>query len=253
MKGEHFTNLYTDLLHYGEPITIRDAKCLELIDYTMILTDPLDCLTSFRHRNLNLDYCKKEWLWYLKGDRYDASIMEHASMWKKIQLPDGGFNSNYGQYIFTEGQFRWVVDSLLKDRNSRQACMQLLNSSHMYHKNPDVVCTMGIQFFIRFNRLMMFVHMRSNDAIFGMTNDVFCFSQLHQMVYWYLKDQGMDIELGEYVHRVGSLHVYERHYARLVQLVAAKGSDYYEIDVPTPKSFQDFMGNESEYSHWLRS
>ena len=260
MKGEHFTLLYTDLIRGGDMIEIRGEKCLELIDYTMIIDDPLDCLTSYKARNLNLDYCKKEWLWYLHGDRYDASIMEHASMWKKIQLADGAFNSNYGQYIFREAQFDWVVSSLIKDPHSRQACMQLLNSSHMWHGNPDVVCTMGIQFLIRKNRLSMYVRMRSNDAIFGMTNDVFCFSQLHQMVYWALKEKGLDIELGEYCHNVGSLHVYERHFSMLTQLVAARGDDRYDVEMPRPKSFDDFKslighgpGNGSAYANWMLS
>ena len=260
MRGNHFTELYHDLCVMGSLITIKGQECLEYIDYTMVIDDPRDCLTSFTHRNLNLQYCKKEWLWYLHGDRYDGSIMEHASLWKKIQLPDGGFNSNYGQYIFRQGQFGWVVNSLVKDPNSRQACMQLLNSSHMHEGNPDVVCTMGIQFLIRNKQLSMYVQMRSNDAIFGMTNDVFCFSQLHQMVYWALKAEGLDIELGKYVHRIGSLHVYERHFGMLLKLASACGSDHYEIDVPEPTSIEDFTsimayspGNGSAYANWMLS
>jgi len=181
-------------------------------------------------------------------------------MWKKIQLADGAFNSNYGQYIFKEAQFDWVVSSLIKDPHSRQACMQLLNSSHMYDENPDVVCTMGIQFLIRDGRLSMYVNMRSNDAIFGMTNDVFCFAQLHQMVYWALKEKGLDIKLGKYVHRVGSLHVYERHFAMLLKLTSAQGMDHYDIDIPEPTSFNDFKslmgyvrGNGSAYANWMLS
>ena len=260
MSGKHFTRLYSAFLYAGEMIEIKGQKCLEMIDYTMIIEDPRDCLTSFKARKLNLNYCKKEWLWYLNGDRYDASIMEHASLWKKIQLPDGGFNSNYGQYIFAQGQFNWVVNTLVKDPHSRQACMQLLSPSHLWHDNPDVVCTMGIQFFIRNKKLSMYVRMRSNDAIFGLTNDVFCFSQLHQMVYWALKDQGLDIELGIYSHSVGSLHVYERHFAMLLELANANGLDHYQVDIPEPKSFADFKwlmhngtGNGSDYAKWMLS
>ena len=260
MKGQHFTNLYRDLSTHGELVTIKDSPCIELIDHAMVIYDPRDCLTSFTHRNLNLAYCKKEWLWYLTGNRFDASIMDHASMWKKIQLPDGAFNSNYGQYIFAQGQFNWVVDSLVKDIHSRQACMQLLNSSHMYDENPDVVCTMGIQFLIRNGRLSMYVQMRSNDAIFGMTNDVFCFAQLHQMVYWALRARGLEIELGQYVHRVGSLHVYERHFPMLLKLSCAHGMDHYDIEIPEPTSIEDFTsimgyarGNGSAYADWMLS
>lgn len=62
MNGQHFTELYRDLSMMGNLITIKESECIEYIDYTMIIDDPRDCLTSFTHRNLNLQYCKKEWL-----------------------------------------------------------------------------------------------------------------------------------------------------------------------------------------------
>jgi thymidylate synthase len=255
-RGEHFTQLYSLLWKYGDRIEIKGQNCIELMNYRLTLTDPTDCLTSFEPRKLNLTYCKKEWLWYLNGDRFDDSIEQYASMWKKIKQPDGGYNSNYGQYIFGQGQFDWVVDSLLSDPSSRQACIQLLSPAHFYPGNTDVVCTMGIQFMIRDGLLHMFVRMRSNDAIFGMTNDVFCFSQLHQMVFWALRDKGMSLGLGTYIHDVGSMHVYERHFGMLQEL--AENPRHSQIQIPKAKSYDDYkslakygQGNGSEYAKWM--
>ena len=256
--GEHFSYLYRLLHVSGELINIKGQQCIELPEYRLVLENPRDCLTSFKARKLNLDYCKREWLWYLNGDRYDDSIEQHATMWKKIKQPDGGYNSNYGQYIFGQKQFDWVVNSLVKDAASRQACIQLLSPSHFYENNTDVVCTMGIQFMIRKSCLNMTVRMRSNDAIFGMTNDVFCFSQLHQMVYWALRDKGMTLDLGTYMHDVGSMHVYERHFDMLKLLASSDTAEYYKIDIPEPASLSDFTsllnygeGNGSPYANWM--
>ena len=262
MKGQHFLRLYQDLWNLGHRVKIKQDQCIELVNYEMVIRDPTDCLTSFAPRKLNLAYCKAEWLWYLRGDRFDQSIETHATMWKKLRQPDGGYNSNYGQYIFGQKQFDWVIECLVNDPSSRQACMQLLNVTHMYAGNTDVVCTMGIQFLIRNERLDMFVRMRSNDAIYGMTNDVFCFSQLHQMVKAGLLLSGLDVQLGKYHHSVGSLHVYERHFPMLQELASGLSQDYQSIDIPAPVSYLDFAylrdnpkanASQSEYVQWMLS
>lgn len=258
MSKRSFLKLYNDLLLQGEEIEIGGNSCLELNNYEVCIPDPRDCLTSFEARKLNLDYCKAEWLWYLNAHRFDTEIEEHATMWKKLRQEDGGYNSNYGVYIFGQYQFEWVIKSLVKDTSSRQACMQLLNTSHMYDENTDVVCTMGIQFLIRHGHLNMYVNMRSNDAIYGFTNDVFCFAQLHQMVYWKLREKGVKVKLGQYFHRAGSMHVYERHFEMLKQLVVDGFTGYKRIHIPEPKDFEDFKwlmfrgpGNGSNYANWM--
>lgn len=262
MKGQHFLRLYQDLWNFGHRVKIKQDQCIELVNYQMVIRDPTDCLTSFAPRKLNLQYCKAEWLWYLRGDRFDHTIEQHATMWKKLKQPDGGYNSNYGQYIFGQKQFDWVVDSLVNDPTSRQACMQLLNNTHMYAGNTDVVCTMGIQFLIRNGQLDMYIRMRSNDAIYGMTNDVFCFAQLHQMVQAALAMCGLKVRLGQYFHSVGSLHVYERHFEMLQQLAHSLEKHYQPIEIPLPSSYLDFVHLQgadqtlipySEYTDWMLS
>lgn len=181
------------------------------------------------------------------GDRFDTSIEQHATAWKKLRDTDGGFNSNYGQYIFRGllrgsdhgSQFDWVVDELKRDPDSRRACIVLLNRHHLRQDNVDVVCTYAMSFRIRQNRLNMSVSMRSNDVIFGMTNDVFCFSMLHEMLLVFLQSHYPDLRLGEYTHKVDSLHVYQRHFGMLQELVEQGMDGYYHIHVP-PGDVHDF-------------
>src|SRR4029453_8927030 len=65
-------------------------------------------------------------------------------------------------------------------------------------------CTSTLQFVIRDHRLNLMTTMRSNDAYFGLPHDIFCFTMLQDLIA-----RSLDIELGTYVHSVGSLHVYE--------------------------------------------
>lgn len=263
-QGIQYLRAYRDLQTKGKIVQPHGTKTLELLNYQFIIPPAPNFVTSFRARNLNLTYCKQEWLWYLRGDRFDTSIEDHATMWKKIKQPDGGYNSNYGQYLFgKEQQFLWAFECLRKDIFSRQACIQLLNKSHMFTNNTDVVCTQSIQFIARDGKLHMYVSMRSNDAIWGLTNDAFCFANLHTMMLVALQEAGYSrLQMGRYYHRAGSFHVYERHFEMLDKLVDDWTSGHYEIDVPEPSSIQDFRAlahpedypnYTSEYVEWMRS
>ncbi len=55
----------------------------------------------------------------------------------------------------------------------------------------------------RGSNLHMSVTMRSNDAYMGLPHDVFCFTMLQEMVA-----KTLGLELGEYYHYVGSMHLY---------------------------------------------
>lgn len=236
-----FLRAYWLVKNTGEMNTARDQTTLEVENATLLFA-PYERLSSFEARKLNLNYCKQELLWYLRADRFDHSIQEHATMWKKLVSEDGGYHSNYGHYLFNEkvdtkkgtgvSQIDWVVQELARDPGSRRAVCVLLRPEHLYSDNVDVVCTYSISFRIRGERLNMTVHMRSNDVIFGTTNDVFCFSVIHELVYALLKPKYATLQLGDYVHRVDSLHAYERHFEMLDELDRQGMKGYKPIEVP---------------------
>ncbi len=233
--------MFSDLLNNGRVTSPRGQKVLEIENYQMDLSKA-DRFSNFTARKMNLQYIKEEFKWYLRADPFDASICEHASMWKKIQQPDGRFHSNYGQYWFGSQQgARWVLETLRDDSDSRQAIIPMLNKDHLYKGNTDIVCTESISFRIRDGKLNMSVNMRSNDAIFGITNDVPAFSFLHEMIAVVL-----NIPVGNYCHKADSLHVYERHFKMLENIVKDGLNEYKHIDVPDmtyPEIF--FMLNPS--------
>lgn len=234
---------------------VHDLRGVALV---LDLNEP--ALTSFEHRNLNLTYCKQEWLWYIGANPYDDSIAEHAKMWAKLKQPDGRYFSNYGYYIFSGpfSQFDYVIEQLTNDPDSRRASIVLLERNHLFKENVDTVCTYAINFAIVQGRFNMAVHMRSNDVVFGLTNDAFCFSQLAEFVYQCLKSEFPYLVKGEYVHIVDSLHVYERHFGMLERILADPKPT--PISVPTPwyGEVLDLVGSYGKsgkgvYSDWLKT
>ena len=223
-----FLNILSNVYH-GNVVAPRGQQILELENYSYTLP-PYVRFVNFPSRKLNINYIKQEFLWYLKGDKYDVSITSHASLWKSIQNKDGSFNSNYGQYFFgSENQFDQVIKTLANDKDSRRASIMLLTKEHLSSETNDVPCTYALNFRIRENKLNMTVHMRSQDAIYGMSNDAPAFSFLHEMMFNALKEYYSDIEYGDYFHIVDSFHVYEKHWKMLSMILE---EDYEEIIIP---------------------
>ena len=187
---------------------------------------------NFKVRKLNLDYIKKEFLWYLKGDKFDTSICDYASLWQNLVDEDGIINSNYGQYIFGSlNQFENVIKILQKDKDSRRASIIILQPYHLLSEKKDIPCTYAINFRIRNDKLNMTVHMRSQDAIYGLGNDLPTFSFIHEMVFIYLRDTKYDnLQYGDYHHIVDSFHVYKKHYGMVNKII--DGDTYSHIDCP---------------------
>lgn len=254
-----FLKIYTDLEKRGKHVSPRGQLIKEIENYSYDLPAYVR-FPSFKSRKLSVSYIKKEFLWYLKGDKFDNSITQHATMWKSIQNEDGSFNSNYGQYFFgKENQFKIVLNILTADKDSRRASMMLLTKDHLSSKTNDVPCTYALNFRIRNNKLNMTVHMRSQDAIFGMGNDAPAFSFLHEMVYTALKDTYTELKLGTYHHTADSFHIYEKHFQMLNDII--HGDEYVQIDCPKMLNSKEVMfllaGNftdipqEYQFTRWL--
>jgi len=236
---------------HGVTSAPRSLRIREVIGYQDRIEYPFH---SFRFRHDNLNYIKKEFLWYLKGDPYDQSICDHASIWPTIVQPDGRIFSNYGYYWFRRlnkdgvnglGQVVWT---LRNDPDSRQAYIPMLGKEHMFSGNKDVVCTKGILFRIVQDKLIMIVNMRSSDLAIGASIDWPCFSWLHEMVAFELQ-----VEKGDFYFNADSLHVYEKNFAYMRDVINCTKEDIAIIEPPRITSVSDLLlgTNKSEFGQWL--
>lgn len=218
-------------------------------------------LFNFEDRKLNVKYAVEEFLWYVRGDKYDDSIAQHATAWKKLVQADGSFFSNYGHYIFRKmtpdgvSPFKFAYEQLQRNAGTRRAAIPLLETKHCFHENTDMVCTFAIHFMIRNGYLNMIVNMRSNDAIWGLTNDAFCFSMLHRLMHRALQMGGMvNLRLGAYTHIANTLHVYERHYEMAQKIIDTDLRTVKLIEVPDFNRDDLFklLNNRTEDLEWIK-
>jgi len=83
-----------------------------------------------------------------------------------------------------------------------------------YNKNgmSDFMCTYSTQYFIRDNKLVTLVFMRSNDSIFGFKNDLGWQTYVSNKLVKDLKGTYPLIEMEPIIWHAGNLHIYPRHY-----------------------------------------
>jgi len=222
-KGETFADVYqtalTDVLNSPEYITSpRGMKIKEVTNAAFVIEDPRFSLYENKRRSSQFKYIGAELVWYFTGRNDINFISPFAKFWEYLDNGDGTVNSAYGNLIFTEknkhnyNQYKWALQSLIADKDSRQAILHFNNPSHQWNNNKDFVCTLTGIFQIRDNRLNFTIDMRSNDLILGTPTDVAFFCLLQEQMYQHLRKYYPELEMGTYTHIVHSLHIYEKHF-----------------------------------------
>lgn len=164
---------------------------------------------------VNRDYVEREIQWYESMSLNVNDIPGGTpTIWKQVADPDGFINSNYGWLIWSAGngyQYEQAKAELRKNPFSRRAVMiyQHPNMWQWYDLKgrSDFCCTNVHQYLIRDGKLHVVVQMRSNDVVFGYKNDRAWASHVLTLLAGHLQ-----IERGDIIWQVGSLHVYERHF-----------------------------------------
>lgn len=166
---------------------------------------------DFEARPFNWKYFMGEMAWYLTRDNNIEFISKFSNFWTGIADAGGNINSNYGKILYGD-QLQWVLNSLKRDHNTRQAIAFVNQPKYQYEGNKDFVCTMYLNFWIRDNKLNMKVQMRSNDIFYGLSYDAPFFAFLQQTMWHWLRETYPTLELGTYYHCADNIHYYERHF-----------------------------------------
>lgn len=213
-------------------------------------------------------YQTNELEWFISQSRNIQDLRSFAGfipkIWNNIADVHDIINSNYGWCCLSEengSQFDNAMKHLEKDKSSRRAIMiynrpsmhkdwsqdRMYNcdgntfpvNGYSWHKfnrevyksiNGDFMCCQNNHFIIRDNKLIMTVHMRSLDAVYGYNADYIWFDWIFNKAVQYLKKTYPEIERGELVIYADSVHVYEKHYEDLKkEATFGKEKSYFEI------------------------
>lgn len=196
----------------------RGNRSRECLNVAFTLTDPRQRTPYLAARRTNIVFNYAETLWYLSG-RDDLAMIGHYAPRLRALSADGErlTGSAYGPRLFTPlgsteaGQWDQVVELLRHDPDSKRAVMTVMRPGEPAEfDNPDVACTLALQFLLRDGHLHMVSTMRGNDAVVGLVCDVFAFTFIHEFTAVQL-----GAELGDYTHQVSSMHINEADLARV--------------------------------------
>lgn len=199
--------VYRPLLKRGVRIAPTKGHAREIYGVLFKLSAPRVRLSRTESRGM-LFSCLGELLWILAGSNALDFIAHYIPAYRKSSDDQLTIFGAYGTRMFGQSpnnQLHRVISSLRSKPNSRQAVVQLFDRNDTLEPHSDIPCTCTLQFAIRDKRLHMLTSMRSNDAWLGLPHDVFAFTMIQELVA-----RALGIELGEYRHAVGSLHLYER-------------------------------------------
>ena len=217
---KHFIN---ELWDKSFVIDRNGMTTIELLGASFLATEPSIFGTP------NQDYIDSEINWYDSQSTNINDIKEFEDppkCWQQSANKHGEINSNYGHLIFSDkyhNQYGQVLDELIRNPDSRRACMVYNRPSIWmeYNENDknDFICTNSVTYYIRDNILHAVVQMRSNDVVFGYKNDyAWQFEIMNRLVKDWIDckfeeyDTGDKISLGSMIWQVQNLHVYERHF-----------------------------------------
>ena len=216
------------ILNQGNLVSPRGMQTREVQGLATVL-DMRRCVITTRERGLNYRFMAAEAHWILSGDESVQGIVPYNKNLAPFSDDGKIFNGAYGPRI--KSQLPFVVDTLEKDRDSRQAVLTIwrengvcrhcngqnigrhCNDGHEFEITRDVPCTVSLAFQVRERGDGLFLdchaYMRSNDLWLGYPYDVFNFSMVSALVCARLS---YVVLLGDLYHYAASGHLYERNW-----------------------------------------
>jgi thymidylate synthase len=233
----------------------RGQKVREKFNYQFTINNPKveHIVTKDEARNVVIaDYSQKEFDLYESCSNLAEDFGKASKFWLKLANPDGTVNSAYGYLIWKnashgcnfetklevlhpptkpgEGSvshsvpvrrtpWEWAKESLIADKDTRQAILRFSLPEHQWFGNKDQTCTLHGIFMIRDNKLNLTINMRSNDLTLGLVYDLPWFISLIHKMKEELKDVYPDLEIGNYTHYVHNLHIYDRDEDKILKMI----------------------------------
>lgn len=242
-----------NLMRRGDTANSRLGPTKELWGISLGLTNP-DCnFVLAEERKLSPVYASAELLWYLSGSERSEMIQHYAPSYAQYVEADGNDWGAYGyrlaKNLLTDdckcNELEVVVKMLQHDPDSRQAVAMIWRPSDLYNAErkarKSTPCTICWQFLLRQGYLHMITTMRSNDAWLGLPYDLYAFTSIQRLMAGEL-----GAKLGMYVHNVGSLHIYEKNWQKVENLLA-RGPHGHTIQLMNPHKGQFSLGHG--YAH----
>jgi thymidylate synthase len=165
-------------------------------------------------KKLHLRSIIHELLWMLNGQSNIADLQKHGvRIWNEWADDNGELGPVYGvqwrSWNAADGQtvdqISGVIDQIKNNPNSRRLIVSAWNVGEI-NSMALPPCHLLFQFYVSEGRLSCQLYQRSADVFLGVPFNIASYSLLTYMVA-----QVCNLEVGEFVHTFGDLHLYNNH------------------------------------------
>jgi len=159
-----------------------------------------------------------ELLWFLKGDTNIKYLTDHGvSIWNEWADENGDLGPVYGaQWRSWQGaggkvvdQISDVIQQIKTNPDSRRLIVSAWNAAEI----PNMAlapCHALFQFYVADGKLSLQLYQRSADVFLGVPFNIASYALLLMMVA-----QVCELEVGEYIHTFGDVHIYNNHFEQV--------------------------------------
>lgn len=227
-----------DLLKYGDEVGSRNGRVKECLNAQIVISDPVRREVLSVNRKANVFAQIAETMWVLSG-RNDVEWLSAYLPRAKDYSDDGEtWRGGYGPRLRNWGgwphqnstgmvgldQIQHVISLLRNDPLSRRAVIAIYDPATDAAPGKDIPCNDFLQFQSRGGVLHLTVTVRSNDIMWGWSGiNAFEWSTLQEIVASLL-----GIQVGPITFNIGSLHLYEQHFAK-AERIEYEYWDQYDI------------------------
>ena len=215
--GSHVPSV-RDPLSKASDFGKNDRPYRELIAHSFRVQDPVSSLAFSPVLPVNLPYCFGLLAWSLDG-RNDVDTPAYYRRGAHEYSDDQHTLSGaFGHRLLTAAgdQLDAIIGRIRRDPAHRRTFGLVLDPADNFRQSREYPCAVGVQLFLRDDRLTWLTVMRAQQALTVLPYDGFLFMLMHQYAAALL-----NVPCGPYIHQSGTFHFYENEVDLATKLLAA--------------------------------
>ena len=199
-------------------------------------------------KKLHLKSIIYELLWFLRGDTNVKYLQDNGvRIWNEWADEAGELGPVYGHQWrswpdYNGGhidQIQQVIDQIRNTPDSRRLIVSAWNVAEL-PKMALAPCHAMFQFYVADGKLSLQLYQRSADVFLGVPFNIASYALLLMMVA-----QVCDLEVGEYVHTFGDVHIYNNHFEQVEKQLSREPKSLPTMKLnPEIKNIFDFDFND---------
>ena len=212
---QQYLNLLQHILQNGTDKSDRTGTGTKSVFGYQMRFDLAEGFPLVTTKKLHLKSIIHELLWFLKGDTNIRYLKENGvRIWDEWADENGDLGPVYGkQWRSWEGADGREVDQineLIKQIKVNPDSRRLIVSAWNVADLPEMKlmpCHCLFQFYVANGKLSCQLYQRSADVFLGVPFNIASYALLTMMIA-----QVCDLELGEFIHSFGDVHLYNNHF-----------------------------------------